>query len=200
LKGETPGHALSLDASVYYINWKNMQTGLLNTEFSQNYTANAGAATSEGVQLSSTWIPFGGLSIAAWAAWNEAVLTSAPLNSTTYPFVGKSLPGSSKWSGRLSLEDDFALTRTLRGFVGGSASFVGERIVSYTPLLTAAGYVVYNLNAGVTSEAWKVNVYANNLGDRRAVLGGGPYASNFPPYSTYYLQPRTIGLTVSKAF
>src|SRR5207247_5388319 len=75
IKGNTAGHAFSFDASLYYIDWKNIQLNLLDPVSNFAYYANASRAKSQGVEL---WIesrPLTGLNIAAWIAWNDAVLT-----------------------------------------------------------------------------------------------------------------------------
>jgi outer membrane receptor protein involved in Fe transport len=49
---------------------------------------------------------------------------------------------------------------------------------------------------------WTINLYANNVTNRRVVLDGGlDFGANFSNPNTFiYLQPRTVGVTVARAF
>ena len=56
-----------------------------------------------------------------------------------------------------------------------------------------------DLRAGARYETFSVNVFINNLADRRGVAGGGvSYAQS--PYDVIFIQPRTAGLTLVKEF
>ena len=52
VKGDVLNHVLSFDASVYYIDWKNIQLRLTEPTSGQTYFANGSSAKSEGVELS----------------------------------------------------------------------------------------------------------------------------------------------------
>jgi outer membrane receptor protein involved in Fe transport len=61
------------------------------------------------------------------------------------------------------------------------------------------GYTQVDLNIGANWEdGWGLNIYANNLTDRRGVLQGG--AGYSIPTSFFYIRPRTVGLSVTKIF
>jgi hypothetical protein len=81
-------------------------------------------------------------------------------------------------------------------------SYVGNRedvFSSFTPLRQyLPAYKKADLRAGVKYESWTVNLYCNNVADGRGVISGG--IGNAQPYSFYLIQPRTIGLSVAKAF
>ena len=60
------------------------------------------------------------------------------------------------------------------------------------------GYARTDLSAGVKYQSWTANLYANNVTDRRGVLQGGIGA--FPTFGFTYIQPRTVGLNVTREF
>src|SRR5258708_36136624 len=65
LKGDVANHKLTIDASVYYIDWKDIQLQVTDPVSFQIYFANGSRAKSEGVELSVEARPVDRLSIAA---------------------------------------------------------------------------------------------------------------------------------------
>jgi outer membrane receptor protein involved in Fe transport len=202
LKGDLLDNAINFDASVYYIDWKNIQLNLIDQGSGIAYFDNATRAKSEGVELSVESRLQSGLMMAAWVAYNNATLTEAfPTSSQTYGADGDRLPYSSQFSGNLSLDQDFQLGGNLIAIVGGSLSYVGERFSYFTatPIRQRLpAYAQTDLHGGVRYEDWAVNLSVNNVTDRRGVLTGGLGSIN--ELSFNYIQPRTIGLSLSKTF
>jgi len=209
LKGDFFEHTLSVDASAYYIDWKNIQIQLIN-QFGFAYGANGSAAKSEGFELSVTARPATGLTLSAWGAFDNAVLTKDFVNSPSYGRAGDRLPVSSRLSANMSVTQEFPLGTLATGFAGGELSYVGNRLGQFNGFEDAAmtiplprevfpGYAKLDLQAGVKKDLWKTLVYVNNVVDRRGVLNGGP-TDLYLPNVTVYIQPRTVGLTVTRAF
>jgi hypothetical protein len=68
-----------------------------------------------------------------YATWDDAVLTQAfPSTSTVYGVPGDRLPNSTRFSGNLSLQQDFRVTGRLTGFAGAAVSYVGDRVGTFT--------------------------------------------------------------------
>src|SRR5262249_19240344 len=76
-KGDIFDHALSFDASLYYIDWVDIQVFALDPTTGIGYNTNGGRAKSEGVELEVQSKPVKGLKLGAWVAWNDAVLTQS---------------------------------------------------------------------------------------------------------------------------
>jgi iron complex outermembrane receptor protein len=206
VKGDVLDHVLSFDASLYYIDWKNIQLELTAPGGIFNYIANAGTAKSEGVELSGEARPLRGLTVAAWAAWNDAVLTEAfPAKSTAaggaYGADGERLPYSSRYSGDFSVREELSITNHLSGIAGGDVSYVGNRVgeFSSSPLrANYPGYAQINLRTGAKFDAWTVQLFLNNAADKRGLLYGGLGSPN--PAAYFFITPRTAGVSVSRAF
>jgi iron complex outermembrane receptor protein len=204
VKGDFLDHQLSIDGSLYYIDWKDMQVSELGKTLS--YQTNGNSAKSEGVELSVQLRPITGLKIAGWVTYDNAVLTEAfPSNSTVYGAAGDRLPNSARWSGNLSAEQDFHIAGDLSGFVGAQTSYVGDRLGVFTgvpdspaPRQDFPSYTKTDLRAGVRYDTWTASVYVNNVADRHGLLGGG--IGSYLPIAYYYIQPRTIGLNVVRSF
>jgi len=204
LKGDFLDHKLTVDGSLYYVDWKNIQTFVVDPKTQFGYRGNSGNAKSAGIELTVTSRPWTGLTISAWMDYDDAVLTQGfPLGSTGYGIPGTRLPFSPKWSGFTSIQQDFPLATNLSGFVGAQASFVGNRFGQFSSSASAyrqyyPGYTQINLRTGVVRSSWTGNLYITNVADNRAVIGGG--TGSFPPNGFQYIQPRTVGLNVTKSF
>jgi len=209
VKGEVLDHRLLLDASVYYIQWNDIQLQLVNPTTGIFYYANGSKAKSQGLELSAQAKPLTGLSITGWVAWNDATLTEPlPPAAAVIGNSGDRLPYSARFSGNLSLEQTFplaALARDLTGFVGGSVFYIGDRLGQFASVYLVPperqdlpSYTKLDLRAGVDYGTWRLNLYVNNVTDKRGVLDGG--LDLIPTNAFFYLQPRTIGMAVSKTF
>jgi len=133
---------------------------------------------------------------------DTALTTGLPATS---PVVGESddrLPFSSHVSGNVALEKEWTLANGVRSYVGGSVTYVGDRKDVFEPSglsrFDLPAYVKTDLHGGVRYESWLINVYANNLTDKRGMISTGQIG--FSTWVANYIQPRTAGLTVSKTF
>src|SRR5580700_1184269 len=205
-KAEFLDHTLSVDGSVYYIDWKNIQLPLIYPVNGSTYVGNAAGAKSQGMELSVQSRPVSGLTIAAWVTWIDAVLTQsvpgAGIAGEIYGFEGDRLPNTPRFSGNLSLDYNFPLVSDVRGVVGGALSYVGDRLDAFSAASPERqdlpAYAKLDLHAGTTYNSWTANLYVNNVTDKRGLISGG--IGNQLPYSFYYIQPRTVGLSVAKTF
>ncbi len=207
VKGTLFDRALSFDASLYYIDWKDIQILLTNLQVSlSSYGDNGGRARSQGMELSLEARPLPGMTLAAWAAYNDAVMTEAfPTGTQAYGVPGTRLPFSPRVSGHLSIDQEFPFFGTAVGFIGGSWSCVGDRMTGFAFNAAAAAvrqhfpsYSTVDLHVGAKIASWTTVLYANNVADERGVLYGG--IGNLDPTSFSYIRPRMIGLSVEKAF
>ena len=201
VKGSLFERMLSYEASLYYIDWSGIQIALINPDTSMGYTANAGEAKSQGIELSQTLRPVRGLTISAWVTWNEAVLREAlPADSLALAAAGDRLPNTSRFSGNLSIDQEFTITPGVTGFLGASASYAGRRqdLFNSTDQRTEfPSYTRTDLRAGARLEDWTTSLFVTNLTDERGMLAN---ALTNLPFAYQYIRPRTYGLSISKAF
>jgi outer membrane receptor protein involved in Fe transport len=207
-KGNFLNRMLSVDASLYYIDWDDIQlfvfTPVTDTG-SFGYTSNAGQAKSQGAELSMDFRPLTGLAIAGWVAWNDAVLTEDTLvnpNGNTDPsddvviHRGDRLPFGAEWSGRLSVSQEFQMTGAADGYVEWAVNYVGERgagIGSVDPN-NYPSYTTVDASVGMRARSgWSANLFLTNVADERATHTGNPVLG-----TVVYVQPRTIGLNISR--
>jgi len=167
------------------------------------FNTNGSGAKSEGVELSLESRPIKGLALSGWVTYDNAVLTQNLLATTppTYGVAGDRLPLSSRVSGNISAEEQFPITDNWNGFVGAQLSYVGDRLGLFqsTPVRQDyPGYAKTDIRGGVQSDTWKVNLFVNNVADRRGELAGG--LGLFPPWGFTYITPRTVGISLEKTF
>jgi iron complex outermembrane receptor protein len=203
IKGDAFDHAFSFDASGYYIDWKDLQVHLVQGPFS--YNGNAGRAKSKGLELSVESRPVAGLALSAWVAWSNAALTEdfppAAVLAGTYGVSGDRLPNSPRLSGSISLDQEFPLPSGITGFIGGSVTYVGNRLDTFAASAQQErkvfpAYTQMDLRGGAKYKSWAANLFLNNLTDKRGLLGVGVISAG----SFIYTQPRTLGVSVSKTF
>jgi outer membrane receptor protein involved in Fe transport len=205
IKGEFLEHRLSIDVSLFYIDWSNFQILFLVPENTAvGFVGNGSKAKSQGAELSVELQPLTGLKVAAWAAWDDAVLTRAlPAASAGHGLPGDRLPYSSDFSGNLSLEQTFRIADGVTGFAGATVSYVGMREGEFvsafgdsTQRQNLPAYAKFDLRAGTKYDSWTVNLFADNVADRRGVIAGG--LGSYPPFGFFYIRPRTVGVSVVK--
>jgi outer membrane receptor protein involved in Fe transport len=201
-KADLLDHRLTFDASVYHIKHDNIQQGLFSEEAKLYYYGNSGSARSDGLELSSELRPVTGLSVAGWVAFNESKLTDIPASSGLATYLGQALPFSPKWSGNLSIDQDFPVGASVTGFAGAAVTYLGSREDAFTgggqDRLVFPAYTKTDLHAGAKYGDWTVRLYANNVTNRRGIINGGP--STLIPNSYYFITPRVIGLQVTRKF
>jgi iron complex outermembrane recepter protein len=207
VKADFFSHQLSVDTSIYYIDWTDIQVSL-QAPNTYTYIGNAGRAKSEGLEMSLSATPMKGLQISTWGTWTEAEVTELPANlgpgDPLTGSVGQMLPWSSRFSGHVSVTEEFVLTDTLNAYVGGTVSYLGDRRDIFTGLRERTDLPAYakaDFRVGLRHNSWTENFYVNNATNRRGAISGGnaPLNPN-PPHPTYYIQPRTIGLSISRQF
>ena len=200
-KGQLFDRMLTVDASLYDIEWKDIQLTLVSP-LNFAYMVNGSSARSRGAEFSAELRPTSSLTISGWVAYNEAELReNLPAGGTAFGVRGDRLPISPRWSGYLSAEQRFPLGRDLTGYVGGSLTYVGDRVGPFRAVAAREllpDYTQFDLRAGVRNERWSANLFATNLADSHGKLYGG--LGGLPPTAYAYIQPRTIGLQLGYNF
>jgi len=215
LKGSLFGRTLSYDASVYYIDWKDVQLEQIDPVSGIGFFTNGGKARSDGVELSLLSNPLKGLTLAATAAYNNAELTQDIPLAAGFALAGDRLPFSAKFAATFAADQEVALTDQLTGFAGTTIAYTDSRFGSFvnptstTPFVPGVRselppYTTVDLRAGVRHDGWRVSLYVNNVGDKRALLSARSQiqgsAAPTDPYSVTVIRPRTYGLSVSMSY
>ena len=207
IKGDFFNRALSVDASVFYINWDDIQLFAVVNDTGVN--ANGGTAISKGVEASATVRPIEGLSALLNVSYTDAYLTQ-----DTGPFVGgfdgDSLPFVPKWSGGISADYEWDIGAA-NAFVGGSLRVIGDSRANFDFGFRTAtgrqrkvpGYEVVDLRTGINFQRFSVEAFVKNIADVRGKTSIGGFFPGGRPNDTAIVavvRPRTIGLTLATKF
>lgn len=189
---------ISLDAALYHIRWQGLPIlyGPNNQCF---YTANAGAARSDGAEVQATFLAMEGLRIDLGAGYTRAKLSADAPNIAGQK--GDRLPGSPKLSGNVALQYDFSILGH-SAYVRADSFYTGRfyRDLQQTAGFDAGNYVKIDTRAGLSIRSLLMEVYVRNLTNQDAytwrTYNAGPTGS----FNGYQMRPRTIGVQIGFAF
>lgn len=204
-KAELLERTLSLDTSVFYLQWTKMQLPTVIDGYSAE--ANGGAAHSVGFESQVVWTPVRGLDLGADATYTDARMDSS--NPFAGAFKGDRLPFVPLWNWGLSANYTHPVMDGWDGFIGANYRNIGERPSPFVANTATSGYYVptpayytLDLNAGLTHETWALKVFARNVTDQRGItsIGANTGVATSRDFQAGVIQPRTIGVSLSKTF
>jgi iron complex outermembrane recepter protein len=183
---------LIVNASVYYIDWSNIQLNELTQPSGINFIGNAGVAHIEGTELDveakleESWDVGGSLS------YNDAKLVS--VNPAAIASKGDQLPGSAPLTVVAYTEYNHSIGHDIDFFGRFDIKWGGREysnLVNSTSL-TYGNTTNVNLRAGIQWDRYSISVFANN-----ALDGDGKTAAFSTLGQTIAIrqQPTTFGLT-----
>jgi iron complex outermembrane receptor protein len=214
LKGYLLDRKVTVDASLFWIDWKDIQLAG-QTAAGLNILANGGAARSRGVEFSGEWRLGSGWSINGNATYTDAALTQAivPPTPTTVSVIGPKgtqLPITPKFASNLGVDKLVQLANGWRLNLGANWTHVGNRnslLRSAAPAaagrrdaLRMPAYEVVDMHATLTDGAWEATIFARNIGNGRGIVAISDGQGLSPATSATFLQPRTIGVIVARNF
>jgi iron complex outermembrane recepter protein len=191
--------ALALDMAIFYINWKDIQISARNAN-GINYRANGGAASSRGVEFTTSYQVTDHWRVGATGSYTNAILNQdvASLRGRS----GDRLPQSPHWTGSLTADYERRLGRWMLQFGGGYryyGSSFSEVQSSPTTVEVPTQNIVDVYAGGTFDGRTSLRLYVRNLFNNRSYTNwddtNTPGFPNFVP-----VQPRTIGASVDFTF
>lgn len=191
--------AVTLDAALYLLDWKDLQTAAAFAA-GINGLVNSGKARSKGFEASLLIQPTAGLRFGANFAYTDAKCAETTTNCTD----GARLPNVPEYAASMNADYSFPLGGSAEGRLGGSVRLVGDRISDIEGTANAvpvASYTTVDLNAGVTfGGKWTVRAYVRNLTDEVGRITSNVAPTNPGFLGTVPLQPRTLGVALDLSF
>ncbi|MCC7198095.1 MAG: TonB-dependent receptor [Gammaproteobacteria bacterium] len=201
-----------VNLAAYHIDWKDIQLTAYTPEF-VGYTVNGGKAVSQGFEIESEFTPFRGLTLGLNAGYTDAHLTST-VAGADYLLTGYQLPFAPETTASFTAEYDWAFAGGWTGYIGGAYRYTGAQYLALVnsasssfswPTVEAPSHTVVDLHAGIRGERWAVSLYANNVGNNRAISGANylindNYVLGTQQVSITELRPRTIAIGVDYSF
>ena len=192
---------LFLELALFDIRWNKLQQPI--AVGATTLTGNAGKAESRGLELALRYKLDEHFSFDGSLAYTDAKLKEdAPALGPS----GSRLPNSAKLSSMLGARYDFELAGK-RSYFGVTIRQVGQRNAGFdspgtsVPNFRMGGYTMADLQAGVDLDGWELGAFVRNLADKRALSGADTALTAFGgPLRATPVLPRTIGMTLSRAF
>lgn len=204
---------LTLNAAVYYINWKDVRVTSTTQFGDENITINGSRAASKGLELQFQARLPAHLSLMGNYTFNDAKLTErAPgVVNGEDGLSGDRLPGSPRHMGSLLVQYEQALSG---GYSLDASYGVSAISNSFSKLGLRAngeklpGYAVHEISIGLTKDPWRASFYVENLFDKYAFTGVARDPSHLRAvngfalrdYTHGVLRPRELGLELSMTF
>lgn len=202
LKADLLGHRALVNVAAFYIDWQDIQQSVVVGGIGS--VDNTGDAVSKGFELETAYAATDRLRIGVNAAYTDARLT-APAQGISAARLGN----TPRWSASAVLDYEFPLANRWTAHLGGGFRYVGEQGTAFAAQTgtdisyVLPAYAAVDLAAELARGKWLVRLFARNLTDRRAYIGGGLVvdSDNVPQrIDVNVLQPRTVGLSVDVAF
>ena len=211
LKGTIPESKVTFDVSVFQIDWKKIQ--LQNTDAASGFVffSNGSKARSRGIEGTLGWKPWRGLAVDANATYTDSQLAkSLPAQAAGITSLigskGDPLPNVPKFTANLSVQQNFEVSNTITAFVGGTYTYIDDRLGQFVNVATGArpplpSYSNVDLRAGLSfSDRWDVSVYLRNVFDKKSVLTSDNAGGTQTVPTVNFVQPRTLGIVLSGNF
>lgn len=189
-KSNWMNNRLIVNATVYHIDWKDMQVNASNgTDF---YTENGGKATSRGYELEIVAKPIQGLKLSGSWAYTHSKFDNYQVKGSTQNFSSHYVPYVPDYTGHLSI------------FFGWSNGFYTTADIMHTGrvylnnenTLKESDYNIVNVKVGFEQDSFEVFLWSKNLLNET-------YATTYADMSNYGFDvvarpgnPQTIGISL----
>ncbi len=200
-KADLMNRRLFLELALFDIRWDKLQQPVAFGV--TTLTGNAGKAESKGLELALRYKVSDDFSVDGSLAWTDAKLTE---DAPALGQKGARLPNTAKVSASINARYDFDLSGK-RAWLGAGVRRVGQRNAGFDspqtsiPYFSVPGYTLVDAQLGVDVDGWEVGAFVRNLGDKRALSGADTALTAFGgPLRATPVQPRTVGLSVARAF
>ncbi|WP_447764655.1 TonB-dependent receptor [Sphingopyxis panaciterrae] len=212
-KGDTADRRASIEASLYHIDWNNIQLAAVVNGFGVN--ANGAGADVDGAEITATLRPTAGLVTSVNFALNDAKLSGDTDPLVVGAVKGDRLPFTAKYAVSVNADYQWDLGGDASASIGGSIRSLSRQSGNYDPVYLATyghfpkvrAYEVLDLRAGVAFGRYAINAYVNNLTNSRgitatqALLGVAGRPRNVDgAIGTGVLRPRTVGINLTAGF
>jgi iron complex outermembrane recepter protein len=201
-KAVLPDAKLDLSATLFRIDWKDIQVTVIDPVTFVGYYGNGGKARSQGLELEAGWHPISGLRLSSSLSLMEAKLTEDV--PPVFGLSGDNIPFTPKMTGSLAADYSWDLGQG-RISVGASWRYVGKQHVVFShqpvaglvPTLTAPelpAYQLLDLRTSYNWDRWTLSLFVKNALNERAPIN---YNATLiaPNITTGVAGPASIGVT-----
>lgn len=209
LRGATSDRRFSWDASLYYLDWNNIQVPVVVQVPGVgpiNVDGNGDGARSYGAELAATFRPGAGLVVTGNFSYNSNRLDGDLADGSGLD--GERLPISPKYSANIDVSYTWALGPSVEASLGGNVNMVSDRVARYDGAYRAAyganavmdGYATLDLRARLDFDNVNLSLFARNVTNSAALTNVGAFGERPGAISAYRLRPRTLGVQFGASF
>jgi iron complex outermembrane receptor protein len=201
-KSRLLNNRLSINAAAFYVKWNNIQQGVYLPTCAYTYNANAGDATSRGVEFEIKAKPMPGLTLGASGGYVKAELSNdgGLQNGIVGAVAGAPIQGVPKYNAAVNARYNFALPGDKSGFVLAGVQWVGASRGSLDPSQTdyqRPAYRTADVSAGLAFDRYDASIFVKNAFDTDTVIQHPQVASIVQGYR---VPPRSIGASLATKF
>jgi len=192
---------LRTNASVFYIDWTDLQLNLPNPATQGSfYIANVGGATSRGVEFELAARAADGVDVFGAFGYSHATFSDGSISSGV-DVSGNLVPFTPDYTASLGVDVSRAVRGNVRAF--GHAELVRHGAFQYDDANSAgqSAYTLVNLRAGVSIRKISVEGFIRNAFDTRYIPTAFAYPGLAPSgFVGESGRPRTFGISLSVGF
>lgn len=185
--------------AAFYTRWNDLQLNVPAFAPGQFYIANAGAASSKGVELELTARPMAGLDVFGSVAKLSAKFRSGS-RADGVDVTGKRVPYSPEFTLNGGAQYSWTIDKDLTAFVRGEASAFGKYFYSEQNIRSQGRYCVANFRVGVRARQWTVEGWVRNAFDEDYIPLAIPYALAPSGFVGESGAPKTVGVSAGLRF
>ncbi len=199
---------VSVQASAYRIDWKDMQLYSFVTVdgLRQIVLANAGGAKVDGFEFAVQARPTDKLSVSANMGFTNPRITKIDQGVSDYigAYSGDPIPQTPRWTASAIADQLFDLGAGKQGQLGATLRYQSHMFTSYprsviSPNFRVPGYATVDLRAGVNFGGYQLQLRAENLFDKAGITNYNPGSPGVPAGANL-IRPRSFTLAFSASF
>ncbi|WP_416235208.1 TonB-dependent receptor domain-containing protein [Nitrospirillum sp. BR 11163] len=198
VKRTLAGGSASLNASAFYIDWTDIQTGFLLPNCGFSFASNAGDARSRGLEMDFSWRVTKSLTLNTSGSFTDATLQSdSPPSTGIGGKKGDRLPGIPRWSVQGGAQYDFpvvdrsAFARVDVRYISG---YLNRFPGASTEAQPAGNFTVVDARIGMdVSSGLQAEIFATNIFNTKQLL---EVDTELPDQRQILGRPRTVGITL----
>jgi len=194
---------VSVNADLFYLNWKNLQQFVLLPNCQYEYNTNVGNATSKGAEIDVKFKPLPELLLGVAAGYTKAELSDNDglvLDGIPGAVKGAQIEGVPKYNAQISAKYNFAVMEDKSGYVTGAMHWVGSSHGSLNPAdpdYIRPQYHSVDLSTGLSFDAFDVSLFVKNAMDDKTII---MHPNVNATIEGYRVNPREIGMNVTAKF
>lgn len=204
-KGKLFDGRIAYDLDAFLIDWNSIQVSTVDPTGAFPFIVNAGGAQVKGVEAQLMTRLLDNLTVDLGASYQYAALTDDEPPDPGNPnraLKGDRLAHVPLFEGNLSVEYTVPIDSTFSGTLAADINYRGSsntQAHAGSPFNThLADYALVNLRAAISSGEWTATLFLRNATDERAQIDA--ISSDQDPLARITVRPRTVGITVTRAF